>query len=361
MKLINVLRLQLSSKKKSIGDKIFSLYLRTTAIILALAIVIIIVTSQYRMAFEDTLAIMVMLFALVFVATSVVDRHIINKYFEPLQTLIDDANRITDGKDLSKRISLESVDNQKSELEIVRFTKTFNRMFDRLERSFQHEKQFSRNISHEIKTPLAVIVSTCEYAQDYTDDPEEMQDSLETVATQAKRIADLTAKLSTLSKMDGNDSRLDYERFCLDELVRITADEVLIEYEYLGRNVTVNVHGDTDVTVYADRLMLTRLFINLLSNSIKYGSQDGTTDVYLYRKGDTVECTVSDDGIGISEEDLPNVWEPFFRVDRSKVDSTGLGLPMVKKIVSMHGGRIGVESTLGEGTTFRLVLPIAEQ
>lgn len=355
-----MLKLKMNSKKKSIGDKIFTLHLRTTAIILITAILIIIGTNQYQMAFKDTLIVTIMLFAIVYVVTLVINNYIIKKYFEPLKNLINTVNRITDSRTLSKRINIENSNNQNAEIEIIRFTKTFNRMFNRLENAFQHEKQFSRNISHEIKTPLAVIISNCEYAQDFTDDPEEMQDTLQTISEQANRISNIISELSSLSKMDGNDQKLDYENFCIDELVKITADEVLIEYENLDKNITVNIHCEDTIKVHADRIMIARLFINLISNSIKYGVQDGHTDIYLSKKGRSLICHVCDDGIGISEDDINNIWEPFFRVDRSNQNSTGLGLPMVKKIVSIHGGYIDVESTLGKGTNFYITMPIIE-
>lgn len=360
MKYINLLILKLHSKKKSIGDKIFTLHLRTTATILTLAIAIILITSQYHIPFKDTLIITVVLFAIVFVVASVVNNYIIQKYFEPLQTLINSANRISDSNTLSKRINLENTGNQNAEVEIQMISKTFNRMFDRLEQSFEYEKQFSRNISHEIKTPLAVIVSSCEYAQDCTDDPQEVSETLETISCQANRISDITTKLSALAKLDGVNSHLDYEDFYIDELVRITIDEVLLEYETSSKCTTINVHGDSNIMVHADRIMMVRLFINLLSNSIKYGKPNGTTDVYLYQRGNVLQCNVCDDGVGISQDCIERVWEPFFRVDRSNPNGNGLGLPMVKKIVSVHNGSIRLESTEGKGTSFYISMPIVK-
>ncbi|MCD7800565.1 MAG: HAMP domain-containing histidine kinase [Ruminococcus sp.] len=290
---------------------------------------------------------------------SIVDNYQLKKYFRPLQELVDHSNRIGSGKDLSKRLAFNNSTNHTTELELLRISKTFNRMIDRLEKSFQHEKQLSRNISHEIKTPLAVIISCCEYAKDFIDDPMEMKDAIDTISEQANRISNITSKLSELSKMDSNNQKLDYENFCLNELIQITTDEVLIEYESLNKGITVNLHSDENIIVHADRIMMVRLFINLISNSVKYGTNDGTTDIYLVKKGNSMECTISDDGIGISEEDLESIWQPFFRVDHSNPNSTGLGLPIVKNIISLHGGYINVESTLGKGTTFKFSLPIA--
>lgn len=350
----------MNSKKKSIGDKIYSWHIKSDAISMLVFFGIILLTNAYNINFQDSFAILIILFVMTFVIMSIVDKHQLEKYFRPLQELVDHSNRISDGKDLSKRLVFDNKSNHVTELELLRISRTFNRMTDRLEKSFEHERQFSRNISHEIKTPLAVIISNCEYAQDFTDDPEEMQDTLQTISEQANRISNIISELSSLSKMDGNNQKLDYENFCIDELVKITADEVLIEYENLDKNININIQCEDTIKVHADRIMITRLFINLISNSIKYGVQDGHIDIYLSKKGRSLICHVCDDGIGISEDDINNIWEPFFRVNHSNQNSTGLGLPMVKKIVSIHGGYIDVESTLGKGTNFYITMPIIE-
>jgi hypothetical protein len=292
---------------------------------------------------------------LTFVVISVIDNYQLKKFFAPLQDLVNVANKISNGRDLSKRLTL-SESNQNAELEIIRFTKTFNRMFERLQHSFDYEKQFARDISHEIKTPLAVIVSNCEYAMDFMDDPQEVQEALETICEEANKISGITSKLSALSKMDGSNAILDYEDFCINELIQITIDELSLTYP--EKSVTVTLHAEEDINVHADRIMIVRLFMNLISNSIKYGRQGGHTDINIMREGKNLICTVSDDGIGISSEDLENVWQPFYRVDRSMVNSTGLGLPMVKKVVNLHNGNIYLNSQLGEGTEFHIKLPI---
>lgn len=359
MKYLNVFKLWRLRKKKSFADKIFRWHIVLNGAFVVVALLIVLITHSYSMPFKDTFVLMAVLMILTYVVISVVDNYQLQRFFAPLQELVNLANKITNGTDLSKRLVLDDkVKGNNVEVEIVRFSKTFNRMFERLETSFKRERQFSRDISHEIKTPLAVIISNCEYAQDCTDDPQEMQDTLKTIYEQSKRISSITNKLSALAKMDGSEQKLDYEVFCIDELVKITADEVTLEYEYLHKNVTINILGDKNIIVRADHIMMVRLFINLLSNSVKYGTSNGTTNVYLYQRGKTLECHVSDNGIGISEGDLPNVWEPFFRVDHSNPNSTGLGLPMVKKIVLLHGGKISIESTLGQGTDFYFTLPI---
>lgn len=353
---INRFKLKSIERKKSIADKIFYWHMKLDGVFIVIALLIVIVTNSYDMPFKDTLILITTLMALTYVVISVIDKYQLCRFFAPLQDLVNLANRISSGRDLSKRLILYKDGNQNAEIEIIRFTKTFNRMFDRLQRSFDYEKQFARDISHEIRTPLAVIVSNCEYAKDYTDDSQEMAEALQTIKEEANKISEITSKLSALSKMDGNDATLDYEKFCINELIQLAIDELSIEYQ--DRHVDIKLLASEDILVYADRIMLARLFMNLISNSIKYGNLGGNIEVSLERDGKNLICSVVDDGIGISPEDLENVWQPFFRVNRSVANSTGLGLPIVKKIINLHHGNVYVVSQLGEGTEFHLKLPI---
>ncbi len=354
-KVFNVCMLLLKSNKKSIINQVFWWHLKTVGVVMAVSLFIIGLSNYYNMGREDTLILSVIMFICTFVIVAIIDKNSLKKYLRPLQEFLNVANGINNGKDLSKRIKMG-----RAGLEIQMFSKTFNRMFDRLQQSFEREKQFSINISHEIKTPLSVIVSNCEYAQDCLDidDKEELQETLDTINVQAQRISNIISQLSLLSKLENDRKLLEFEEFSINELVEITADEVSMEYE--DKDITIKVHYDEDIVVIADRIMITRMFINLLSNSMKYGVDGGHTDVYLYKRDEYLIGRVSDDGIGISKENINNIWEPFFRVDHSKENSTGLGLPMVKKIVNLHGGSIYAKSVLGEGTNFHFKVPIVK-
>ena len=356
MKFINRFNLLRISKKKSFADKVYYWHLKLDGIFVVVSLLIVLITNSYNMPFEDTFILTIVLMLLTYVIIAIIDKLQLQSFFAPLQELVNVANKIGNGRDLSKRVTFYKNGNQNAEIEIIRFAKTFNRMFDRLQQSFDYEKQFARDISHEIKTPLAVIVSNCEYALDFTNDPTEMTETLQTIKDEANKISGITSKLSALSKMDGSNATLDYEDFCINELIQLTIDELNIEYQ--DKDVKVNLHANEEIMVHADRIMLVRLFMNLISNSIKYGKSQGTTDIYIKRDGNNLICTVADDGIGISQENIENIWQPFFRVNRSMSNSTGLGLPMVKKIVNLHDGRIYVVSQLGEGTEFNLKMPI---
>lgn len=356
MKCINRLKLWKISKKKSFADKVYYWHLKLDGIFVVVTLLIVLITNTYNMPFKDTFALITVLMLLSYFIISVIDNYQLQNFFAPLQDLVNLTNRISNGRDLSKRVTFYKNGNQNAEIEIIRFSKTFNRMFDRLEQSFNYEKQFARDISHEIKTPLAVIISNCEYAIDFTNDPEEMAETLNTIKDEANKISSITSKLSALSKMDGINANLDYEDFCINELIQLTIDELSIEYQ--DKNVTMNLIADENIEVHADRIMMVRLFMNLLSNSIKYGIQDGITNIHIQKEGKNLICGISDNGIGISPDNIENIWQPFFRVNRNMENSTGLGLPMVKKIVNLHGGHIYVVSQLGEGTEFNFKMPI---
>lgn len=358
MKCINRFKLWRIRKKKSFADKVYHWHMKSNGVFVLVTLLIVAITNSYDMPFKDTFALIIVLMLLTYIIISVIDNYQLQKFFAPLQDLVNLTNKIGNGRDLSKRLVLYKDGNQNAEIEIIRFTKTFNRMFDRLQQSFDYEKQFARDISHEIKTPLAVIISNCEYAVDFTNDPQEMLETLEIIKNEANKISGITSKLSALSKMDGSDANLDYEQFCINELIQLTIDELSIEYQ--DKDITIKLKANEPILVYADKIMLVRLFMNLISNSIKYGNQGGTTEISIERDKENLICTVIDDGIGISPENLENIWKPFFRVNRSMMNSTGLGLSMVKKIVNLHGGNIYVLSQLGEGTEFHLKMPIIQ-
>ena len=131
------------------------------------------------------------------------------------------------------------------------------------------------------------------------------------------------------------------------------------------KNITIQQELEEGLMAEVDETFLIRLWVNLISNAISYGRENGTVIVTLYGEGDKIRGQVKDDGIGISKEDLPHIWERFYRADQSRTSgqdsSSGLGLPMVKWIIKAHHGEIHVESEEGKGTTFSFVIPKKQQ
>jgi heavy metal sensor kinase len=278
---------------------------------------------------------------------------ITKKAFRPVEQIREAANRISEGSDLSQRINLSEGKD-----EIYALAATFDRMLDRLQYSFEAEKQFTADASHELRTPVTVIISQCEFALEHSQRGPEARAAFELILRQSHRMASLVSQLLTLSKTDRGFVKLQPEVFDLSELLEIIADEQLGSAQ--EKNVSIRTKIEPKIMVNADQAMITRLVINLITNAIKYGNENGYIEVELEQSKNNAIISVRDNGIGISTEHLPKIWNRFYRVDSSRTDgkSAGLGLSIVKWIADAHNGNVSVESTPGDGSTFIFTLPL---
>ena len=274
---------------------------------------------------------------------------ITRKALFPLSKMTETARHITSGNDLTTRINLG-----RGKDEVHHLASTFDHMMDRLEDSFENEKRFTADVSHELRTPVSVILTQCEYSLKEDANEEERKEALTVILDQSKKMSNLISQLLTLARSDENQQKLHLESVNLSELAEIIVEEQ--SYRAAEKHITMETKIAPDIFMQADETMMMRLFINLISNSITYGKEGGETLVSLYSSGNKIIGSVSDNGIGISEENLSKIWKRFYQVDPSrtsaKESSAGLGLPMVKWIVQAHGGQIDVTSKLGYGTTF---------
>lgn len=281
--------------------------------------------------------------------------YLIHRAFLPVRRITESAEKIGSGNDLSLRIGLGS---EESKDEIYRLAETFDRMFDRLEDSFAREKQFTSDASHELRTPLSVILSQCDYSLSGEQTGEEYVQALETVQAQARKMSALISQLLTLARADRGQDRILRETLDLSGL----AEMVALQIEELADQKSIAVHTEIapGLTVQGDETMLMRLLFNLMENGIKYGKAGGNLWLSLEQRGNTVCGTVRDDGIGITPEQLPKIWNRFYQAEPSRSvsrDGVGLGLSMVQYIVQAHGGTISAESEMGIGSVFFFCLP----
>lgn len=286
-----------------------------------------------------------------FLILSAIGGYIITKNaFTPIEKIRRIAEKINEGNDLSQRINLGKGDD-----ELHTLAKTFDVMFDRLQTSFENEIQFTSDVSHELRTPITVILTQAEYGKDSISSVEDAQKSFGIIEKEGQKMSKLVSQLLTLARMERGRQKLNIENINLSELL-----EMIIETQTLSAN-TKNIKFITKIMpeIYAniDEMMIMRVFTNLISNAISYGKQNGTVTVELFLQENRIVSKISDDGIGISEDKLDKIWLRFYQVDPSKNgDNSGLGLSMVKKIIELHKGEIFVESELGKGTTFTIIL-----
>lgn len=264
----------------------------------------------------------------------------------PVEKILTAVDGISAGEDLSARLNM-----QRGPREMRRLSAAFDRMFARLEKSFDAERQFTSDASHELRTPIAVIIAECEYARQNAKTVEDYQESMEVVERQSRKMSTLVNQLLNITRMDQGTHKISLERADFSELVEVVCDEAAVAS---GRDIRLEKDIEQGVYANMDVGLMARLVQNLVENAFKYTAEGGTVRVGLHTSGGRLTLSVSDTGIGIDKKDLPHIWERFWQADSSRgVDrGSGLGLAMVKQIAEAHGGKLSVESKPGEGSTF---------
>ncbi|HZS04113.1 MAG TPA: heavy metal sensor histidine kinase [Blastocatellia bacterium] len=280
-----------------------------------------------------------------------------NQALRPVDRITNTAAQIS-ASDLAQRVPLpEKMD------EIGRLAKTFNHMIARLQAAFERQRQFTSDASHELRTPLAVMRGEIEVSLRRTRSPQEYERVLQSNLEEIHRLSRLVEDLLTLARGDSGQVTLQLEPVVLDHLCRQTAKQLLPLAEGRGQTL-LWTPPEGHVLVNGDPQRLKQLLLNLLDNAMKYTPQGGRITLGLGTEGKEAVLTVADTGRGIATEDLPHIFERFFRHSRSTSDRSvigfGLGLSIVKWIVDSHGGKIGAQSKVGEGTTFTVRLPLLD-
>jgi len=226
------------------------------------------------------------------------------------------------------------------------------------ETSFNKEKRFTSDASHELRTPVAIVMAYSESLLADLDSDEnvtELEKSLVTIHKESIHMNTIISQLLLLTRGYEGRYQLELEQIDLREII----SNVIEELEEMAdiEKIELSYNISDDISLRADQSLITQMMLNLVGNAIKYGKVGGNVWVTATRLEDEVIITVSDNGIGIAEEHLPFIYERFYRADQSRDRSgSGLGLSIVKWIVQEHGGRIEVKSELGNGTTFEILL-----
>lgn len=231
-----------------------------------------------------------------------------------------------------------------------------------LKQADEVRRDFVANVSHELRTPLSILRG---YIETMLDDPKmsrgETTRILEVMDQHSKRLGLLANDLLTLAKLESGTSTLQPSEI---DLLRFLSDLVRDWGKKLGtKNLEPVVEvADDCSTIRADEERLREVFDNLLDNAVKYSSDGGSVRLATEQSNGEIILTVSDSGVGIGRDDLPRIFERFYRADKARsreLGGTGLGLSIVKHIVQLHGGRVEAESQVGKGTTIRVILPAA--
>jgi heavy metal sensor kinase len=276
---------------------------------------------------------------------------LVSRALRPMGAIARTAEQIQ-ATDLSRRIDIRGSD------ELARLGKTLNDMLARLHESFDRQTRFTADASHELRTPLSVIAGNVELALKRPRPAEEYQDLLRDIGEAAERMTSTVEGLLTLARADAKSLPMRRDPVSLT----VVADEVVRLCRPLAekKGVTLSVESEGDVAVTADGERMRELVSNLVTNAIRYNRPQGKVTIRLRRRGGRAEVAVDDTGIGIPAEDLPHIFERFYRVDKARSreeGGSGLGLAIVKWIVDAHAGTISVTSEPGSGSRFVISLP----
>ena len=270
---------------------------------------------------------------------------------QPLRAVRKAASKITE-KSLGQRVPVPNTGD-----EVATLARTLNTMLERLERSFETQRRFTSDASHELRTPVTAIGGHAGYLLRRTNPNEQQKESLQIIKNESERLSGLIASLLELARSDGGATPLNLQPVLALPFLGELSSELRPIAE--AASATIQVVGP-EVEFEADPSRLKQVFINLMANALKAGSSKLYLEVFP--EEGQVHFKVGDNGPGIAQEHLPRLFDRFYRVDESRArdaGGSGLGLSIVKSIVDAHGGKIWVESAVGVGTVVHVVLPCA--
>jgi heavy metal sensor kinase len=273
---------------------------------------------------------------------------------KPVDLITRSVKKIT-AANLSHRLEVVN-----SHDEISHLVETFNAPLARLENSFNKTRQFSADVSHELRTPLTILRGETEVALRWAKEPDEYRGILQSNLEEIKRMSQIIEYLLDLAKAEERRLELNLQEVDLNGLLATLVQQTaMIAHE---KGVRLVFEAPVTVPFKGDELRLRQIFLNLLDNAVKYTAEGGEVKVQISVEGGWARVAVKDTGAGIPEEDLPHIFDRFYRVDKARnraQGGTGLGLSLSRSLVEAHGGHIEVESEVEVGSTFTVHLPIS--
>ncbi len=262
---------------------------------------------------------------------------------------------ITTAQMISKGYFDGRITEQSSTKEIAQLTETINNLAETLENQEVLRKRLTADVAHELRTPLATLQSHMEAMIDGIWEPD--AERLKSCHDEIMRISRLVGDLEKLARYESENLILTRTTFDISELIRHIIKN--FESDFATKGIDVRFTGETE-TVTADKDKISQVIVNLLSNALKFTQQGDVVEITVKGADDVTEITVKDTGMGIPPEDLPHIFERFYRADRSRnrlTGGAGIGLTITKAIIEAHKGSIQVRSKVGEGTEFIVSLP----
>lgn len=267
----------------------------------------------------------------------------------PINKLMTKAKYISKGE-YDKKIEINT-----DILEINDLINSINNLSQSIKEQENIRKRLTGDISHELKTPLTNIQSHLEAMIDGIWEPTE--ERLLSVKEEAERLSSLVSDMQKLNKYDEASIKLKKDNVNISDIICF----VIFQFSNLAKSKNIKIEYEKkNINLYCDKDKITQALVNILSNAIRYSNEGSTIFIEEKLKDNKVIISIEDQGIGISEEDLKYVFERFYRADKSRTRATGgtgIGLTIVKSIVSSHGGEVKLESKLGEGSKFTIILP----
>src|ERR1017187_811183 len=280
---------------------------------------------------------------------------LVRRALTPVEQITRAAERITQ-HNLSERLPVPRTGD-----ELERLSVSLNRMITRLDDDFQNSKRFVADASHDLRTPLTILRGELE---NFAEDPRldsEMSERAASLLEEVAHLGKIVDQLFTLSQIDAGEAQTEWTRFDLTELAQTTAEQMNLLAEDKGISISCDV--GQPMLVKGNHVRLKQVVVNLLDNAIKYTPEKGAIQLRVLAINGHAVLEVEDNGIGIPSEALPHIFERFYRVDQARSadsESAGLGLSIVKSICIAHGAEVEAQSAVGNGSCFRVKLPLSK-
>jgi heavy metal sensor kinase len=280
---------------------------------------------------------------------------LVRRALTPVEQITRAAERITQ-HNLSERLPVTHTGD-----ELERLSVSLNRMIARLDEAFQNSKRFVADASHDLRTPLTILRGELE---NFAEDPRldsEMRERAASLLEEVAHLGKIVDQLFTLSQLDAGEAQTKWTRFDLTELAQTTAEQMNLLAEDKGISISCDV--GQPMLVKGNHVRLKQVVVNLLDNAIKYTPEKGAIQLRVLAINGHAVLEVEDNGIGIPSEALPHIFERFYRVDQARSadsESAGLGLSIVKSICIAHGAEVEAQSAVGNGSCFRVKLPLSK-